>query len=125
MSSAKPLIILAIPRAPKSRPNPSMEPSSFFVSLEAATFYHEVVSKRKFVAERFYMLDALPRKAWCGASQLFTHYHLHTLNAISSHCPPVAAAVRTLKEPCVSDSEDSDATDSEMLTGASEGSLVF
>ena len=84
MSSAKPLIILAIPRAPKSQPNPSMEPSSFFVSPEAANFYHEVVSKRKFVAERFYMLDALPRKAWCGASQLFTHYHLHTLNAISS-----------------------------------------
>ncbi|ONI01383.1 hypothetical protein PRUPE_6G136600 [Prunus persica] len=55
----------------------------FFVSLEAATFYHEVVSKRKFVAERSYMLDALPTKAWCGASQLFTHYHLHTLNAIS------------------------------------------
>ncbi|KAI5322966.1 hypothetical protein L3X38_032038 [Prunus dulcis] len=40
-------------------------------------------------------------------------------------CPPVAAAVHTLKEPCVSDSEDSDATDSEMLPGASEGSLVF
>ncbi|KAI5322978.1 hypothetical protein L3X38_032050 [Prunus dulcis] len=40
-------------------------------------------------------------------------------------CPPVAAAVHTLKEPCVSDSEDSDATDSEMLPGPFEGSLVF
>ncbi|KAI5322982.1 hypothetical protein L3X38_032054 [Prunus dulcis] len=96
MSSAKPLIILAIPRAPKSRPNPSMEPSSFFVSPEATTFYHKL----------------FPRGSL-------------SLRYLTCHCPPVAATVRTLKEPCVSDSEDSDATDSEMLPGASKGSLVF
>ncbi|CAL9000471.1 unnamed protein product, partial [Prunus brigantina] len=77
--------IPAIPRVPRSRPNPSvsMTTNSLFVLPEAATFYQEVVSKRKFVAERSYTLDALPTEAWCDTSQLFTHYKLRTLNALS------------------------------------------
>ncbi|CAL8162543.1 unnamed protein product [Prunus armeniaca] len=77
--------IPAIPRVPRSQPNPSvsMTTNSLFVSPEAATFYQEVVSKRKFVVERSYTLDALPTKAWCDTSQLFTHYKLHTLNVLS------------------------------------------
>lgn len=85
-----PLIVVwmpypAIPRVPRSQPNPSvsMTTNSLFVSPEAATFYQEVVSKRKFVAERSYTLDALPTEAWCDTSQLFTHYKLHTLNVLS------------------------------------------
>ncbi|KAI5318182.1 hypothetical protein L3X38_037890 [Prunus dulcis] len=54
--------IPSIPRAPRTRSSHSVpaRDSSPFVSPEAASFFDGVVSKRKFVLERAYQIDALP-----------------------------------------------------------------
>ncbi|KAL6269172.1 hypothetical protein ACE6H2_026083 [Prunus campanulata] len=79
-------IIPTIPRAPRSRSSlfAPMGDSFLFVTPEAASFFHDVVSKRKFVPKRSYQIDALSSDAWSAASQIFEYYHLHTLNFLSS-----------------------------------------
>ncbi|CAL9020441.1 unnamed protein product, partial [Prunus brigantina] len=78
-------IIPAVPRAPRSRLYLSapMGDSSLFVTPEATSFFHDVVSKRKFVPERSYQIDAFSSEAWTTASQMFEHYHFHSLNTLS------------------------------------------
>ncbi|CAL9020440.1 unnamed protein product, partial [Prunus brigantina] len=78
-------IIPTIPRAPRSRSSLSapMGDSSLFVMPEAASFFHDVVSKRKFVPARSYQIDALSSEAWTAASQMSEHYHLHPFNTMS------------------------------------------
>ncbi|CAL8992107.1 unnamed protein product [Prunus brigantina] len=54
--------IPTVPRAPKTRSSHSVpaRDSSLFVSPEAASFFDDVVSKRKFVPERSYQIGAFP-----------------------------------------------------------------
>ncbi|KAL6292703.1 hypothetical protein ACE6H2_000845 [Prunus campanulata] len=101
MSSSKPLLsykrrpkskstdrvdfIPSVPRVPRTRSSSStpVGESSPSVSPEAASFFEDVVSKRKFVPERSYQFEALPLAAQESATQIFEHYHLHSLNALS------------------------------------------
>ncbi|CAL8161831.1 unnamed protein product [Prunus armeniaca] len=57
--------------------------SSPFVSSAAASFFDEVVSKRKFIHERTYQFDAVPLAAQESANQILEHYHLQALNSLS------------------------------------------
>lgn len=77
--------IPTIPRAPRTRSSYSVPTgdSSPFVSLEAASFFDGVISKRKFVPERSYQIEALPLTAQDSATQILEHYHLHSLNSLS------------------------------------------
>ncbi|CAB4276773.1 unnamed protein product [Prunus armeniaca] len=105
MSSSKPLhtyhrhskskstnrvdFIPSIPRAPRIRPSSSVPvgDSSPFVSFAAASFFDEVVSKRKFIPERTYQFDVVPLAAQESANQILEHYHLHALNSLSGQSP--------------------------------------
>ncbi|CAB4274877.1 unnamed protein product [Prunus armeniaca] len=76
----------SIPRVPRTRSSSSVPvgDSSPFVSNEAASFFNEVVSKRKFIPERTYQFDAVPLAAQESANQILEHYHLQALNSLSS-----------------------------------------
>ncbi|CAB4274604.1 unnamed protein product [Prunus armeniaca] len=76
----------SIPRVPRTRSSSSVpvRDSSPFVSNEAASFFNEVVSKRKFIPERYYQFDAVPLAAQESANQILEHYHLQALNSLSS-----------------------------------------
>ncbi|CAL2277566.1 unnamed protein product [Prunus armeniaca] len=76
----------SIPRVPRTRSSSSVPvgDSSPFVSNEAASFFNDVVSKRKFIPERTYQFDAVPLAAQESANQILEHYHLQALNSLSS-----------------------------------------
>ncbi|KAL6294100.1 hypothetical protein ACE6H2_002242 [Prunus campanulata] len=75
----------SVPRVPRTQSSSSSPAEEFspFVSAEAASFYADVVSKRNFVPERSYQVEALSLAAQESVTQIFEHYHLHSLNALS------------------------------------------
>ncbi|CAL8996885.1 unnamed protein product, partial [Prunus brigantina] len=77
--------IPTIPKAPRTRSSHSVPAgdSSPFVSPKATSFFDDVVSKKKFVPERSYQIDALPLAAQDSTTHIFEHYHLHSLNTLS------------------------------------------
>ncbi|CAL8999973.1 unnamed protein product [Prunus brigantina] len=84
LSSFHPLLLFPLPSTAsdvflQASPHLSSAPRSH----SSASFFNEVVSRRNFVPERTYQVDALPLAAQESATQMLEHYHLQSLNSLS------------------------------------------